>query len=209
MIVEQLPNGRWRQNCYLLHDGKELLVIDPGSEADRIILAIDATGATPTAIVNTHAHFDHIGGVAELKHRYGVPLYLHRGDRRLLRSANLYRKLFDGDGPVKVPKVEHWLEGGPLAIGSLRAEIVETPGHTQGSVCVRVGQELFVGDTLLDGAIGRVDLPGGDAVALTRSLAKIADLDASLRVHPGHGPTTTLEAQLATNQPLRGLLESL
>ncbi len=208
--VETHVNGPWRQNCHIVADETgEALVIDPGSDAEAIAALIQRHGWRPRAILNTHAHFDHIGAVAALAKRYDLPFYLHGGDADLLRRANLYRMVFGGCDPICVPHVTHDL--GTLQqtfdIGPFRCAWIATPGHTDGSVCFLIEDHLFTGDTLFADAVGRTDLPGGDAAKLARSLRALADLPKRTTVYPGHGRRTTLGAEFAGSEPLKKLCE--
>ncbi len=189
--IVTIRNGPFKQNCYLvIADNCDALVIDPGSEAERIKEALAEAQATPLAVLNTHAHFDHVGAVADLCATYSIPFYLHVDDTRLLTQANLYMKVFGGRRPIKVPAISHTLsEGGaPYEIGGFLVEIIDTPGHTQGSICIRVGNEIFVGDTILANGIGRADLPGGSLPRLRESVKRLVALvGPDDRLWPGHG----------------------
>jgi hydroxyacylglutathione hydrolase len=195
--IERVTVGKWRVNCYLVHDGAAGIVIDPGDEADVLATRIESARFAPLAIVNTHGHFDHVGAVAALKERYRIPFYLHSGDKRLMTHANLYRSMA-GDATIHpTPAVDHVIDGLPrLQIGPLALEVLETPGHTAGGVCFRLGSTLFTGDTLFSAEVGRTDLPGGSRKQLEDSLALLArqpDAD----ILPGHGPGRRLTEALA------------
>ena len=208
--VTTFVNGRWRQNCYLVSDGcGNALVVDPGSEADQIAAAIDQNGWRLHGVLNTHAHYDHIGAVAPLMDRYQAPFYLHKADEPLLRRANLYRMLFESRDAVRVPSVTHDIAALPasFAVGPFALSWIPTPGHTDGSVCFLSEGFLFSGDTLMQGAIGRTDLPGGNRELLLASLRKLMDLPGETVVCGGHGDRTTVSAEFSLGSRVRSLVQ--
>jgi glyoxylase-like metal-dependent hydrolase (beta-lactamase superfamily II) len=194
--VSTFTNGKWRQNCYVIvnADGKALIV-DPGSDGEGLVALIDTLGVTPVAIVNTHAHYDHIGAVAALQEKFGIPFYLHGDDAKLMKQANIYKILFESKTSIKVPEFDRNLAelgGDELVLEGFVVRVVRTPGHTPGSTCLIVDNNLFSGDTLLPGGPGRTDLPGGDKNKLALTLESLRQLDAGYLVHPGHGKPFTL-----------------
>lgn len=203
ITVHQLVTGRWKENCYLVVQGTQALLVDPGDDMDAICAFVTSAAVTPLAILSTHAHYDHIGAVSALQSRYGIPFYLHAADTPLLRQMNFYRKLFGGSdaAPCTVPVVDNHLnpQHNPLCIGDFVIHVHATPGHTPGSVCLQIGDHLFTGDTLLREKVGRVDFPGGDPVALRASLDVLRTLPPTPQVYPGHGAPTTLAHELAHN----------
>lgn len=206
--VKCVVNSLWTENCYIVSQGKDAVIIDPGGSENVVSDYINEHRLEVHAIINTHAHFDHIGAVDVLKKKYECPFYLHPGDTRLLRTANLYITLFAGEKPVVIPVVDHWFdkERLPLVFGSLKMEVIHTPGHTEGSVCFRTGNHLFTGDTLMAGSIGRVDLPGGNKQKLIASLRDLAALPEKLIIYPGHGPASTIETELLNNEALKAAI---
>ena len=189
--VRVLPNGKWKQNCYLVSDDAKgiALVIDPGSDAPFIQQQLLHHALTPVAILNTHAHYDHIGAVAELMQHYKIPFYLHTADVKLMKQANIYKFLFDSKESVVIPEPTHELspQGVTLQVADFAVSVLCTPGHTKGSVCLQMGTDLFSGDMLLPSGPGRTDLPGGDKVALSQSLERLRRLPDEITVWPGHG----------------------
>jgi hydroxyacylglutathione hydrolase len=157
------------------------------------------------AIINTHAHYDHIGAVQYLKNKYQLPFFLHSADSRLLKSANLYARLFDETSILKIPKVDYYFDQinieDHLEVFSIK--IIETPGHTQGSVCFLIEDVLFTGDTIFNGDIGRVDLPGGNSKTLHESLRVLSKLPKQTKIYPGHGASSTIEHELNTNKKFK------
>ncbi len=203
-------NGRWKQNCYILTDRtKDALVIDPGSEAERITGLLNSRGLRPVAILNTHAHFDHVGAVASLIEEYGIPFYLHSSDNKLLQRANLYRLLFEGDAPIRVPKVSRNIAELPeiFQAGPFSIQWRHVPGHTEGSVLFQIGQFLFTGDTLMRGTVGRTDLPGGNRDQLIASLRVLMSLSPDLIVCGGHGELTSIGAEFAKGSAVWKLVQ--
>jgi hydroxyacylglutathione hydrolase len=185
------------------------MIIDPGSQAADIMALVDQNGWRVHAILNTHAHFDHVGAVADLMDRYEVPFYLHRADASLLKRANLYRMLFEARDPVRVPSVTQDISVMPpeFLLGPFCVSWFSTPGHTEGSVCFRLDKFLFSGDTLMPGKIGRTDLPGANRPLLLDSVRSLMRLPGETVVLGGHGGRTTLAEEFAPGSPVRSLLE--
>ena len=202
-------NGIWRENCYIVANAAgDALIVDPGSDADAIAGLIDRNGWRVHGIVNTHAHYDHIGAVAGIKERYAAPFFLHDADAPLLRRANLYRMIFESREAIRVPSVTfniselaETFEVGPFAVSWMG-----TPGHTEGSVCLRVENFLFSGDTLMHNIVPRSDLPGGNREHLVGSLRKLMELPGELTVCGGHGGRTTVAAAFSPESPVWSLL---
>lgn len=193
MKVETFTNGIYRENAYIVGDGGAALIIDPGSDADGIAVILADNGWAPAAIIATHAHFDHVGAVAELMGQYDIPFYLHRADAALLKRMNLYKMVIDPGAALKVPEITHDLtDVDDLAIAGFEVAVLPSPGHTPGGVCFRIGSELFTGDTVLPAGVGRIDLPGGDGDALEKSVAMLNTLPRDLTAHPGHGASMAL-----------------
>lgn len=205
--IEQIVTGRWRENCYLVrNEGNYSLIIDPGSESEKLISAIVERDLHPVAILNTHAHYDHMGAVEALKREFKALFYLHSEDEKTLKQANLYRTLLGGDEKIPIPSIDFYLDKAtsPLRIKSFEIEVIPTPGHTPGGVCFRMERHLFTGDTLFQGAVGRTDLPGSNPQDLNASLRRIRQLPTDLRIYPGHGKTSSLAKELKTNRALIG-----
>jgi hydroxyacylglutathione hydrolase len=189
--------GPWQANAYLVWDGRstDALVVDPGlGAADPLLARVAANGLRLHLVANSHGHIDHIFDNAPLVRGSGAGLAIHPLDEPRLSAPNNY-------GLEMEPSVatRHLQEGEQLTIGDLVFDVLHTPGHTEGSVCLyeeRAGL-LLAGDVLFAGTYGRTDLPGGDDAAMVASLARLArDLPPAVRVLPGHGPETTLEREL-------------
>lgn len=190
-------------NCYVVGDEatRHAIVIDPGGDADDLAAVIAEQRLVVTAIVATHAHFDHILAAERLRALTGAPFLLHDADRPLLDWMQESGRLFLGVELPAAPEVDTpAAEGDRVAAGSLELEIVHTPGHSPGSISLIAPDAVFSGDTLFAGSIGRTDLPGGDTQALLNAVrSKLFALDESLVVYPGHGPVTTLGDERAHN----------
>jgi hydroxyacylglutathione hydrolase len=190
--VTTIVTGRWRENCYVVAAGEDAVVIDPGGELERIRESL--SGLTPHAVLNTHAHYDHLGAVAPVCEEFGVPFHLHPADADLLQRANFYRTLFLGEESIRIPSLDVELADGiPQRFGALELGVLHTPGHTPGSVCFECDGELFSGDTVMAKHLGRTDLPGGDRDQLLASVAMLAErYPPATRLWPGHGQPAEL-----------------
>mgnify|MGYP004535345767 FL=1 len=189
--IHTLPLGDYQTNCYILHqDGnRDCLVIDPGYEPEIILSYLSEKGLTIQAILLTHGHFDHVGAVRELAAQTDCRVYLNPKDLAMppmLTAGPLYYTNSYG-------------EGDQLDIAGISLQVLETPGHTPGSVCLITDNNLFSGDTLFRGSCGRTDLPCGDHRAMTESLKRLAALREDYNVYPGHGSNTTLAREQKTN----------
>jgi hydroxyacylglutathione hydrolase len=208
--ITQFTNGRWRQNCYIAANSKsDALIIDPGSQAEEIAELVNQNHWRVHAIVNTHAHYDHVGAVALLMERYQAPFYLHGADGQLLKRANLYRMMFESREAIKVPTVTHDISTLPtmFEVGPFSISWIATPGHTEGSVCLLIDGTLFSGDTLMHDALGRTDLPGGNREQLVASVRKLMELPGETVVCGGHGPQSTLAAEFAPGAKVWSLVQ--
>lgn len=185
-------------NCYILCDeaAKVCAVIDPGDEPKRIEAMIASCGCTPVMILLTHGHFDHCTGVAGLLEKWpDLPVYIHEADVTDGVGGELTFRRLDEKNQ------RYWHEGDTLTVGSLTLRVMETPGHSRGSVCLLVeGQGvIFSGDTLFRGNCGRCDFPGGDYRAMLRSLARLGRLEGQYQVYPGHEAATDMEYERKYN----------
>jgi glyoxylase-like metal-dependent hydrolase (beta-lactamase superfamily II) len=208
--VEMLTVGPVAENCFLVRrEGSDkLLVVDPGEEAERILAAVEATGAEVEAILITHCHFDHIGAVAPVAAATGAPVYCPQIEQPVLADIMSYVP-YPGFGPFESYEADHLVAGGEtLELAGLELDVLFTPGHSPGHVtyAVRGEDALFSGDVLFQGSVGRVDLPGGDGPTLIASIGNLLDsFPEQTVVHPGHMGTTTLGAERASNPFLTSL----
>ena len=200
MNIKTMQVGPLGTNCYLLEDEhtRAAAVIDPGGDGARIEAQLRADGAELKLILLTHAHFDHTGGVAELHAAHPeVPVFLHPAD-----AARLGSDVFP---PIGAPTVPYG-DGDVVKLGDLDIQVLHTPGHTPGGVCLLVGDALFTGDTLFQGSMGRIDFEGGSYEDIMASLARLAHLPGDFRVLPGHMDASTLERERKTNYYIREAL---
>lgn len=208
MILEIRAVEPFMKNGFVLgcEESREGVIIDPGDEVDQLLQAAESHRLSIQHILLTHAHMDHITGVARAKSALGVPVWLHEQDNFLYRAVVQQGMAF-GFQLDPQPPVDAFYEGqGPVRFGRYGAWIYHTPGHCPGGVCLAVGREdetkrtLFVGDTLFAGSIGRTDLPGGDHETLLRSIREVLfRFPDDTVVYPGHGESTTIRREKRTN----------
>ena len=181
-----------------------MLFRSPGGEDDRVIAAIEAKKLVVKAVVNTHGHVDHVVGVAALQARYDVPFMVHAADRELVSQAKAYASYFGLRHSGEPRFGDDLQDGQELPLGESTVRVIATPGHTPGGVCLLFGEDLLSGDTLFAQSVGRTDLEGGDSATLMRSIREnLLTLPDATRVHPGHGPRTTIGAERRHNPFLR------
>ena len=193
MQIKVMQVGQLGTNCYLLEDEetRTAAVVDPGGEGARILAQLKADGMELKLILLTHAHFDHTGGVAELCAALPrVPVYLHPADAALVGGD-----VFPAVGAETTP----YQDGDVVKLGKMDIEVLHTPGHSPGSVTLKVGDVLFTGDTLFQGSCGRTDLPTGNWGEIIASLKRLRNLPGDYNVYPGHGPSTTMEIERRMN----------
>ncbi len=208
MIHEILPVGPLQCNCSVIGDETthEAMVIDPGDDIADILALIQKHNLQVKRIVITHAHIDHVGGAMKLRAATGAPILLNHNDYTLLKMLDLQAAWIGMESPGKV-EIDHSLgESDRVEAGALLANVMHTPGHTEGSICLHfpAQKKLIAGDTLFAGSIGRTDLPGGSFDKIISSLQeKLLALPDETIVVPGHGPLTTIGAERESNPFLR------
>jgi glyoxylase-like metal-dependent hydrolase (beta-lactamase superfamily II) len=208
MILETFPVGLLQCNCTLLGDeeAREAIVIDPGDEVDRIYSRLTALGLKLQQILVTHAHIDHVGGALKLKQLTGAPIFLNENDLPLLNMMAIQAGWFGLPTPETALPDESLTDGLLVGLKRYPAEVLYTPGHTQGSVCLHFAplKLLIAGDTLFAGSIGRTDLPGGNSRQILDSIqSRLLNLPGETKVLPGHGPATTIGDERRSNPFLR------
>jgi glyoxylase-like metal-dependent hydrolase (beta-lactamase superfamily II) len=189
-------------NCYLAACEKtgHVVAIDPGDEPPLIIEAIEREGLTLNRILLTHCHADHVGGVKGLVEGLPAPVLMHEGDRAMLDSAVEHGRLFGLEIEAPPPPDGYLEEGDRVDFGEESLRVLHTPGHSPGGICFLGSREIFAGDTLFAGSIGRFDFPGGSYNTLIEGISsKILSLPEDLLVYPGHGPATTVGQEKRTN----------
>jgi glyoxylase-like metal-dependent hydrolase (beta-lactamase superfamily II) len=209
MILESFPVGPLQANCTILGDevSGEAIVIDPGDEADRIARRLNELGLKLKEILLTHAHIDHVSGALPLKRLTGAPILLNENDLPLLRTMATQAAWLGIETPETAPPDGSLADGLRVGLDRYPAEVLHTPGHSQGSVCLYFAplKLLVAGDTLFAGSIGRTDLPGGNGEQIIHSIqTRLLTLPDETRVLTGHGPETTIGLERRGNPYLRG-----
>ena len=200
MLIKCFTVGSFETNCYIVSDGEtlECAVIDPGADGSTILNYLEEARLTCRAILLTHGHFDHTGAVGTLMEETGAPLYMHKADDGITVGGDYFR--FSAPAGTRFYK-----DGDELALGALRFTVLETPGHTPGSVtllCAGAGsgdRALFTGDTLFRDSCGRTDFPGSSTESIMRSLKRLSALPGDYEVYPGHMGASTLERERNVN----------
>jgi hydroxyacylglutathione hydrolase len=205
--VVQIPNGVFAENCYLVIDEEsaECAVVDPGEEAGLILHKIEQEGVRAVGIWVTHAHLDHVMGVARVRAATGAPVWLHPADRPLYDRVSQQAVAFGLRAEQPPPPDSSWSHGDVARVGRLTFSVRHTPGHSPGSVALVGEGVVFSGDVLFQGSIGRTDLPGGDFGTLIGSIEReLLVLPDATIVYSGHGPQTTIGAERRSNPFLSG-----
>ncbi len=206
MKVETITVGPLQENTYLVVDEAtgRAVFIDPGDEPERLLRALDATGAELDAIWLTHSHMDHVGAIAGIERRHGVPIFMHPAGRPVYEAAAEHAGFFGLEIEQPPPATDPLREGDVLSVGGIRFDVLHAPGHEPGHVVIHGNGVAFVGDCLFAGSVGRTDLPLADGAELARSLERIVKLGDDVKVYPGHGPATTIGHERRHNPFLNG-----
>ncbi|HEY2955975.1 MAG TPA: MBL fold metallo-hydrolase [Candidatus Eisenbacteria bacterium] len=195
LAIHTLRLGPLDNDTYLLvHEGtREAAVVDVGFDPEAAAAEIRRLGLAVRLLLNTHAHYDHVAGMRAIQQEFGGDYYVHPADRALLDRLSEQGAAF-GFPPADPPeRPNDLMHGRPIVLAGERIDVIHTPGHSPGGVCFHLGDHLLSGDTLFAGSVGRTDLPGGSFEALERSIReRLFVLGDRIRVHPGHGPETTL-----------------
>ena len=198
MLIKTLPVGMLETNCYVVTDEatKKCVIIDPGADSNTILDYIEASRLSPAAIFLTHGHFDHHMALEAVAGAVNAPVYIHENE--VNRSGRHERHKLDDNG-----KLSYYAEGDVIKIGDLEFKVLETPGHTTGSVTLMCGDVLFTGDTLFRGDCGRTDLEGGSDDVMMKSLKRLSELKGDYEVYPGHEESSTLDHERSFNSYMR------
>lgn len=202
MRIIRIPAGVYAANCYIIYSKttKNGIVIDPGGDVDGIVGFIKREDLEVKDIILTHGHGDHIGGVIDLKKALNADVMIHKEDAELLVDGNKNLSATMPMGSIEIEPDKLLEHGDIIEFGDLQAEIIHTPGHTKGCMCIKVGDNIITGDTLFAGSIGRTDLPGGDHETIIRSIKeKLMIYPDDVEVFPGHGGSSTIGREKATN----------
>lgn len=207
VVIKQIPVGSYQVHTYLVAcpSTKRAVIIDPAGEAEKLLALIEEEGVRVEYILNTHGHADHVLANRQLKEVLSVPVCMHAADDRFFSDNTVRQESEKELGlPAPEPADKRLQDGDVLEVGKLRIEVIHTPGHTPGSVCFRVGDNLFTGDTLFVGDVGRTDLTGGSLDMLLESLAKrVIVLPKETKIWPGHdygdSPSSTIGREMEEN----------
>ncbi len=206
MIFEAMTVGSYLSNCYIVgsYETKEAAIIDPGAQFEKIDNKLKELRLTPKIIILTHAHGDHIGAVKDFIEMYGTKVYIHEEDAEMLKDPEKnFSKGITGKGISITPDVE-LKDGDIIELGDLKLEIIHTPGHTRGGICIKVENIMMTGDTLFNSSIGRTDFPGGSFDDIITSIReKIFKYDDETIVYPGHNSPSTIKLEKMGNPFLR------
>jgi glyoxylase-like metal-dependent hydrolase (beta-lactamase superfamily II) len=201
MIIKNLIVGNLEENCYIVSDEKtkEAMVIDPGDEPDRIVDEIKQNDLKVNYIICTHAHFDHIGAVGDIKNETGAKVMMHKADVELYENARDQAAIW-GIHIDELPSPDVFIaEGDSVKVGGMVFHVIHTPGHSPGGICLYGEGVVFTGDTLFQGSVGRTDFHGGDIAQLKESFRRLLELPDETKVFSGHGQETTIGIERKEN----------
>jgi len=198
MLIKTLQVGMLETNCYIVTDEetRKCAIIDPGAESNTILDYIESNKLTPVAVLLTHGHFDHCMVLDTVLEATGAPAYINEKEVGLIGQKAM-RQVRGND------KLTFYSEGDVIRVGNLELTVLETPGHSLGSVTLKCKDALFTGDTLFCGDCGRTDLAGGSREQILRSLRRLAELDGDFEVYPGHAESTTLDNERSFNGDMK------
>lgn len=197
-VLHGLAVGEMEANCYIFGSGKtkEVAIIDPGAEYEKIKQLLDVEGLIPKFIINTHGHIDHIGA----NHKFDLPVYIHKNDADFLTNPLKSLSAFYGNFKKSTKASRQLEDNDEIEISDISLKVLHTPGHTPGGISLHHNGLVFTGDTLFEGGIGRTDLPYGSSEQLISSIKdKLLSLDESVVVLPGHGEKTTIGEEKKSN----------
>ena len=201
MKLEKIVEPYFGENMYILIDEetKKCAVVDPGGASDKILNYIKVNSLELEYILLTHGHGDHIGAVNTIKSKTNAKVVAHNDEQELLNNNRKNLSYSMHCGPQELDADIYVHDKDKLELGNLKLSFIHTPGHTKGCMCIRVNDDMFTGDTLFAGSIGRTDLYGGDYKQIEKSLRKLAKYEDKVKIHPGHGPSSTLGIEKMSN----------
>jgi glyoxylase-like metal-dependent hydrolase (beta-lactamase superfamily II) len=202
LIIKSLAVGPIMANCFILgcEETLEAAVIDPGDEADRILYTLAESNLTTKIIINTHGHFDHVSANKQLKDATGAPILIHPLDAPMLDKLSSSAAAWGLSADNSPPPDRNLEDGDEITFGNITLTVIHTPGHTPGGISLHSDGQVFVGDTLFAGSIGRTDFPGGSFATLRQSIQqKLFVLGDDVKVYTGHGPPTTIGEEKRDN----------
>ena len=203
MKIKRLELGFFKVNCYILSLDGVNIIIDPGADFNAIQKYLKDENIRPDFILNTHGHYDHIGAVPDVVSCYGIPFHIHEFEEPIITDPEKNISSFFSENELSL-KTYNLIKNNDYGYFSgLGIEIINTPGHTPGSIIIIAGSNIFTGDLLFRGAIGRTDLPGGSMKQIKKSLAGIKKMNKESVIYPGHGPSSSLEYEFETNYYLK------
>ena len=197
MILETVAVGAYQANCYVLaqKDGSKAIIIDPGAEYSKIKKVIDKHKLTPKMIINTHGHIDHIGA----NDQFGLSVYIHEDDADFLADSKKNMSALLNLPSLSKTEIKTLKDKDKIGVDNLTLEVMHTPGHTPGCICLKKDDVLFTGDTLFAGGIGRTDFPYACEEKMIESLKKLMSLADNIKIFPGHGPSSTIGEERSSN----------
>lgn len=208
LIFDGFSVGAWESNCYIVGCGetKEGAVVDPGADAKKILNKVKKLGLQINKIILTHGHPDHLSALAEVQQATGAKVFIHGEDAEMLVDARRNLSFYMGHS-VELKEADVLLkDGDTIQVGNITLEVIHTPGHTPGGICLKCAQDIVItGDTLFAGSVGRSDFPGGSHSQLIASIKnKLLKFPPDTKVYPGHGPASTIGAEMRYNPFLTG-----
>lgn len=196
--IEKIVVGPLMTNCYIVSSGKECVIIDPGAEGERIVDFVQGKELKAKYVLATHGHFDHVSGIRAVRNSLKAEFHIHSSDLEMVRTAPEQAMKFADMRVDEIGDPDGYVEDNSYRIGNIEIVPVHTPGHTAGSTSFKIGKNMFSGDTLFSGSIGRMDF-GGSKESMKKTIEMLKGMDDEIAVYPGHGPATTIGEEKRNN----------